>query len=254
MPHIEVLPPTKAQASTPGWAYVPDTGYDPSKASLAPSSTSRKRTTRVQKSGGGIGGSELTARQQNAILKHLVELDRDNHRDTHIPVPVKARDGAGRVSRGKLTPAVRRILTSQKTFANHLADEAAVAPASQQPQNPAPKDAVPSSKSKTPKTKSTSPPASASPLSSESTVDPLLKSYIPPIPPPSLLEELTTAPPLPYAAARAGPSTLPSPSRRHFCEICGYWGRVRCMKCGARVCGLECKGVHEEGRCLRFYA
>jgi len=38
-------------------------------------------------------------------------------------VPVRARDGAGRISKGKVTPAVRRILTSQKTFANHLADE-----------------------------------------------------------------------------------------------------------------------------------
>ena len=33
---------------------------------------------------------------------------------------------------------------------------------------------------------------------------------------------------------------------RRFCEVCGYWGRVRCMACGTRCCALECLGVHRE--------
>ena len=32
-------------------------------------------------------------RQQNAVLKHLAELDKDSHRDVQIPVP---KDNAGR--------------------------------------------------------------------------------------------------------------------------------------------------------------
>lgn len=33
---------------------------------------------------------------------------------------------------------------------------------------------------------------------------------------------------------------------RRFCEVCGYWGRVRCVACGTRCCALECLGVHRE--------
>ena len=56
--------------------------------------------------------------------------------------------------------------------------------------------------------------------------------------------------PLAYAAARADASRLPA---RTFCEICGFWGRYVCLRCGARVCDIECKGTHEETRCQRFW-
>ena len=84
-------------------------------------------------------------------------------------------------------------------------------------------------------------------------LEPLLKSSTPLETPAEILEDLTRALPLSYAASRAGPSTLGRPPRS-FCEICGYWGRVKCLKCGAKVCGLDCKVAHDESRCLKFYA
>jgi zinc finger HIT domain-containing protein 1 len=96
MPSIEVLPPSTTSKShlTPGWAYVPDTGIDPAKAALQP--TSRKRA----RDGNALPRTDQTARQANAVVKRLQELDRENNRDGGvIPVPVRARDGAGR---GKL--------------------------------------------------------------------------------------------------------------------------------------------------------
>ena len=91
MPHIEVLPNSSA-ASAPGWAYVPDTGFDPSKAAIQPSGSRHRAARNVA----AAGGHERSVRQNNAILKHLADLDRDNHRDVQIPVPVRQRDGAGR--------------------------------------------------------------------------------------------------------------------------------------------------------------
>lgn len=80
--------------------------------------------------------------------------------------------------------------------------------------------------------------------------------------PPSthLLTLLLTEPPLSYSASRAQPpqdhSSNSNTSRthlppapkppRHFCSICGYWGRVKCKRCGERTCGLmECWKGHE---------
>lgn len=151
------------------------------------------------------------------------------------------------VSKSKMTPNVRRVLTSQKTFANHLADEEAAL--AQKPSSAVPiPNAATSNNSKS---KSKSRP------SSKEAKDPLeanllLRTYIPSEPSPEVMQALISAPPLSYNAARA---VLPSTGRppRHFCEICGYWGTVKCMKCGVRVCSLECQGTHDEGRCLKFY-
>lgn len=52
-----------------------------------------------------------------------------------------------------------------------------------------------------------------------------------------------------YGEARAGLEGPPGGGRvkgRRFCEVCGYWGRVRCVACGTRCCALECLGVHKE--------
>ncbi|KAI9887857.1 MAG: hypothetical protein M1823_000379 [Watsoniomyces obsoletus] len=280
MPLIEVLP-NSSSASAPGWAYVPDTGYDPSKAPIQPTGA-RQRAARNVPVG---GGADLSARQQNAIAKHLVDLEKDNYRDVQIPIPAKSKDGASRAVRGKNSSAVRRILQSQKTFANHLADEEAQrAQQGQMPTTPAvpkPSQTTPSvpkqtpARGRRPKSASMKPVTPGAPEThTEDTlqqppgptstegipgaadtdeVEPLLTIYSPLRPPEALLDELLAAPPRPYVAARSKPSALGHLKRR-FCEICGYWGRVKCIKCGARVCGLECKGVHDEQRCLRFYA
>ena len=87
MPHVEVLP-NSTSISAPGWAYVPDTGFDPSKAPIQPSG-SRKRNAR----GSGFPGAEGSLKHSNAILKRIAELDRDNVKDSQIPVPTKKEAG-----------------------------------------------------------------------------------------------------------------------------------------------------------------
>jgi hypothetical protein len=51
----------------------------------------------------------------------------------------------------------------------------------------------------------------------------------------------------PFAAQ---PSKLYKRQRR-FCDVCGYWGKYRCIKdrCPISYCSLQCKGVHDETRC-----
>jgi len=87
MPGVEVLP-NSTSIKAPGWALVPDTGHGPYQAVSQPT-TKRGRAARAS----NLGAGDTTARQQNAVLKHLADLDRDSHRDVQIPVP---KDPAGR--------------------------------------------------------------------------------------------------------------------------------------------------------------
>jgi zinc finger HIT domain-containing protein 1 len=88
MYRIEVLPSTSSHV-TPGWTYVPDRGFNPSQAAITPT-IGRKRGIRDG------GRTDLSSRQSNAIIRHLAELDRENHRDVHIPISVKQKDAAGK--------------------------------------------------------------------------------------------------------------------------------------------------------------
>lgn len=38
-----------------------------------------------------------------------------------------------------------------------------------------------------------------------------------------------------------------------LCTICGYWGKVTCIRCGARYCDMVCEATHRETRCLKVY-
>ncbi|KAL0260008.1 hypothetical protein SLS55_005751 [Diplodia seriata] len=107
MPHIEVIPITSGAAPAPGWAYVPDTGYDPSKVAINPSA--RKRTARQD-----LGGApDLTARQQTQLHKRIAELDRENQKEVVLPAKIKEGGSTPREKAGrKMTPAVRKILQS----------------------------------------------------------------------------------------------------------------------------------------------
>lgn len=251
MPTIEVLP-SSTSISQPGWALVPDTGYDPSKAPIAP--LPGKRAARA--SGLTNANTTTATRQANATLKHIQELDRESSRDVQIALPKEK--GA------KWTPNVRRIMQSQKTFANHLADEEAmlVQEGHLGARGEVGKVGRPSGVGKRASTVAMSPLVEdKGDKMKEETVDPvstksdpendhLLKTYIPAAPSEAEMEALVSAPPLSYNQARAALSA--GKPQRYFCEICGYWGSIRCLKCGARVCGLECKGAHEEGKCLRY--
>ncbi|KAK4217707.1 hypothetical protein QBC37DRAFT_414431 [Rhypophila decipiens] len=93
----------------------------------------------------------------------------------------------------------------------------------------------------------------APPLPHEGDNDPLLVSYVPSFPTDDELRALFTAPPLSYLEARAawGEEESRYPSRS-FCDVCGYWGRVRCLKCGVRTCALACLNTHKE-ECVTRY-
>lgn len=85
--------------------------------------------------------------------------------------------------------------------------------------------------------------------------EPLLKTVgLPPKPSARVMAALLAEPPLSYAAARATPLEPEKQTpRRHFCAVCGYWGKVRCRKCGERTCGLlECWKGHEVAGCVPY--
>ena len=249
---VEEVVDVAKKASQPGWDYVIDTGFDPSKAPITPAN--KKRTART------IGG-DYTARQDAAILKRLADLEKDNARDVQIPIPARQKDNAGR-AKGK-TAATRKILMAQKTFTNYLADEEALA--ALEPQNAL------AARSKSgplvsrplleqiPKTFMTDTPMpdadedpstqkphqpSLRPASDGVDDSHLLESVVPEVPPEALMEALVSAPPLSYNAARVGPSTSGKP-KLHFCVMCGYWGNYKCWLCGSRYCDLACKTKHD---------
>ncbi|PLN81777.1 hypothetical protein BDW42DRAFT_168244 [Aspergillus taichungensis] len=155
---IEILPNSSTHA-TPGWTYVPDRrdrGFDPAKAAITPA-VGRKRGIRDP------GRADLSSRQNNAIVRHLAELDRENHKDVSIPIPVKQqKDSGGRGTRGKVTSNVRRILQSQKTFRNHLDDEEAAQAQAAQTATQRPAPAQLSRLAKPPSSRRSSTPAAAS--------------------------------------------------------------------------------------------
>lgn len=76
---------------------------------------------------------------------------------------------------------------------------------------------------------------------------------MPPLPTDDELRGLVQGPPLTYPEARAdyGDDERRYPTRV-FCEICGYWGRVKCTKCGTPVCALDCLELHRE-ECVTRY-
>jgi hypothetical protein len=91
MPRVDEIPLATTSTMAPGWAYVPDTGFDPSKTAINPTQSRNQRAARTAAQPIRRGGStaELTARQQAAIQRHLAELDRDNFKE--VPVPQASR-------------------------------------------------------------------------------------------------------------------------------------------------------------------
>lgn len=350
--------------NAPGWAYVPDTA-----ASSVPSQSvsavhlhvnRNKRAARQANNNGGGSAAQLhndvSARHDAKLQKEIEQLQRDSFgggfggsggRDHAAQVAVPG--GGGRDKDGKIrghTPNVRKILASQKTFANHLDDfdawrktqaegggavgsagqsavgtpapqAVAVAGAgnkraaaggggpaqkkgggggggasssrartaaassnknSKKAATPAPAadpdvsmtDAPPSgAEDAHPEatTATTSAPAPAEKPDSEvlapftrftptphpGDADPLLETWLPPLPADDELRELVGAPALSYhqAKGRWTDDDRRYPARS-FCGVCGYWGRVRCIKCGTRVCALDCLDVHRE-ECITRY-
>jgi zinc finger HIT domain-containing protein 1 len=186
-------------------------------------------------------------------------------------------------AQGKSTANVRKILQSQKTFANHLDDflalqqsEAGGGPAAAGANSKRPATNANAAKGQNAGNDEDShmldvddssrlPPilepfhgpeasgdndAPAAPLPGDN--DPLLVSRVPEPPSDAELRQLLNHPPLMYLEARGTYDADGQPAKRVFCEICGYWGRVRCMKCGTRVCALDCLETHRE-ECVTRY-
>ncbi|CAI6338893.1 unnamed protein product [Periconia digitata] len=258
MPHVEVLPNSTASIA-PGWTYVVDTGYDPSKVAINPKN--KKRAAAQPRAPRGDG--ELTSRQQLAIARRIAELNRDNDPKQAIEIPGK--------SAVPKTQNARRIIQYQRQIKHWLDDEEAQL--AQLQQAPQPRAATtlsrlgahPSRRTTnlitsippTPSEATTpAPPSTPAPPKAQSELDdePLLSvdTSMPPPVNPAELQALLSSPPLPYAASYAAPPPSNGPPRRHFCDNCGYWGSIRCIKCGARVCGMECKEAHEATRCLKW--
>ncbi len=87
----------------PGWAYVPDTGVNALSSTLQPSSRKRARNHHTS------SAHETTAKQDAKILRELIALDRENHRDVSIPVPARQRDNSGRGKILREGPNTQRI-------------------------------------------------------------------------------------------------------------------------------------------------
>ena len=266
---IEVPNSTTSTVRAPGYAIVPDTGFDPSKVAIQPTGRKRAAATKAANANHAIGAGEITSRQQAAILKHLQELDKDDSRDVRIEVPKGQTGGASRAGK-KTTTNVTRILKSEKTFAHHLADEEAFLAQHQiasltNTVNASKSAPLKSSRSSLTKEQShpSAQSASTDRLPTENNLqghtsepppeeeNPLLRIYAPTAPSKVVLDALISAPPLSYNQARAAPPT--KRAQRHYCVICGYWGRVRCIKCGTRVCGIACKREHD-AECAQIYA
>ncbi|KAF2148890.1 hypothetical protein K461DRAFT_297375 [Myriangium duriaei CBS 260.36] len=273
MVQIEELQ-SSAKAAAPGWSYVVDTGYDPSKVAINPTSRKRLRTGQPE------SASDLTLRQQTAIQRHLAELDKDSHREVSIPTPKS-------IFNKKQSVNVKRVLGSGKTFQHYLEEEEAriaqKGPGADPYDTAQPRLVQAQRPSKTPIARRKSAITSATASSAETTPAPtaekgpqtkstaatpqvdvtpkpifqpgtILAQPVAPTISEEEIEALLSAPMLTYNAARSAPPPPTTAKHRVFCEICGYWGRVKCIKCGARVCGIECKDTHDESRCLKFYA
>ncbi|KAI0512533.1 hypothetical protein F5B22DRAFT_306050 [Xylaria bambusicola] len=293
---------TTRTTSAPGWAYVPDRQQLQLPSAAAPSN--RKRSRAAASGAANLSLADANVRQETKARREIEILDRDNARDVHIAIPVK--NGIARTGGKKYTPNVRRILQSQKTFANHLDDyialqvqqaetnptgnakandtagartgqrqaSASVGPSSskksgakqsqsqqQQKQNKDSEDVEmidpsdPQSGVQKSAILASYPPHPSHPEDA----NPLLASRLPPLPSDDELRALLAAPPLSYLEARGswpsgdgeGGQQQRYPTRV-FCAVCGYWGRVRCMKCGTRVCALECLETHRE-ECITRY-
>ena len=254
MPHVEVLP-NSAAAVAPGWTYVVDTGYDPSKVALNPKN--KKRAAAYP--GGLRNDNELSARQQTAIARRIAELDRDNDPKQVITIPSK--------TSVPKTQNARRIIQYQRQIKHWLDEEEALiaqappsrytsAQALRRQSNLAHGPATPSEATPGPPSSSFVPTVAQPSLHpNPSFDDDVLLSIDHCVPPPlnlAELEVLLAAPPLSYAASHAAPPPADGPPQRHFCDNCGYWGTIKCRKCGARACGLECKDAHEATRCLKW--
>jgi hypothetical protein len=219
MPIIQVIPTTKAQTAAPGWAYVYEPVVDPSRLPLTtggPRSAQTKRAAARTATDIIIGAN--TKDQAKRIRERLIELGRDNPSKHEVSVPdsvrkemADARWKVGLDKKGggaaKMTPAVRKVLGSEKNWAHHAADVAAElelelqTEASNRRKSKAAPVATIQEDVEMVDGEEEDEEDEKSPIEIEE--ERLLEVVVPQMPSQAVLERLTKAPPLTYAAAAA---------------------------------------------------
>jgi zinc finger HIT domain-containing protein 1 len=278
---IEELPTTQVK-NAPGfaWVAVSGRGDDPSKNW---GTTNRKRVRTVGTAQTESQREAVSAKQQEKIDRRIRELNSDGGRE--VAVPHASRKEGGTAHKAGKTTNTKKILASGKTLAHYLDDEEAeIARNGRRDIDMDTTVAAPQRASKTPLARRK--PQHEVSVASGSPVPPVVTPTIagsiamptsdvmdvdvphadhdddddddefstPPMPSRAEIETLLNATPLTYAQARAAPPPANTPPARKFCETCGYWGRVRCMKCNVMTCSVTCKDIHDEHKCLKFYA
>lgn len=275
--------------ATPGWSYVPTRGFDPAQA-MAPA-LGRKRNIRDAGKGGDISSRQANAiarhiaeldrenQREISIPVPVRQAKEAGARGTRAKTTSAVRRilQSQKTFRNHLDDEEAAIAlgtgaggATQVSGANLAARgaKAAAAAAARRSSTPAstpglkrPADAV------TATTTAASTPVETTDaetdvddeaerktklVKSQHDNDPLLRSYAPPMPSDRLMQLLLAEPPLSYNASRVDPPSSARPGR-HFCCMCGYWGKIRCKNCHLRTCGLDCYKVHEDSRCGAFF-
>ncbi|KAK0290232.1 hypothetical protein LTS16_022237 [Friedmanniomyces endolithicus] len=276
-PHIEELPIAQSRQSAGfAWVAVSTAHDDPAKNW---GTTNRKRAR------ASLGGQTeqqkeaLSARVQRETERKIKELNSDNSRDVVIDIAKKPGSSTGGAFKAGKTTGTKKILASGKTFAHYLDDEEAEIARTGRRDGDADAPAAAQRASKTPLARrkpradssaSHSPAPSAGPMApppiprlqtNDSSVAPIpldgldddddeeedSEDPLPRMPTAAEMEALLNAPPLTYNQARSAPPPAGLPPPRRFCDTCGYWGRVRCMKCGAMTCSVVLEDVRLSG-------
>lgn len=276
--------------ATPGWSYAPARGFDPTQA-MAPT-LGRKRNIRDAGKGGDISsrqanaiarhiaeldrenqrdvaipvpvkqakeaGARGTRAKTTSAVRRILQSQKTfrNHLDDEEAAIALGSGGGGvaqttaanvgaKGARAAVTAAARRSSTPASTAGRKRpAAATAIMTAASTPAaetTDAETDADDETAGRKPKL-----------IKTEHDNDPLLRSYAPAIPSDALMQRLLAEPPLSYNASRAKPPSSARPGR-HFCCMCGYWGKIRCKNCHLRTCSLDCYKVHEDSRCGAFF-
>lgn len=260
MPLIQVIPTAKAKNAAPGWAYVLEPIIDPSRLPLSAEGGPRSGNKRAAaRTATDIILGANTKSQATKVRTRLEALAKDNpsHSEIILPDNIKKELAEAKWKKGldkpgappaKMTPNVRKILGSDKTWAHHAADVQAELDLMKQNEDNVRR-----------KSKVVSTPLVLGDVDMIDAVDEideddqspaqieelqLMHAHVPQMPSQATLDELTKTMPLAYAAAAAGPSKSTVPPKR-FCAMCGYWGKIRCTVCGDFICGLNCKRTHD---------
>jgi hypothetical protein len=193
--------------------------------------------------GGGAhastGGIELPAQVRKEVVDARWKITKGGGKSV----------GGGPAGQAKLTQNVRRVLGSTKAWGHHAADAEALAQLQmQQVQNQSARSKMAQQakqKGGDVVMRDAMPWQGPEADDEEEDLSTLLHTDVPLFPSEDVLERLVKTLPLSYSSARASSTSQPGPPPRKFCAMCGYWGKVKCTVCGAQVCGLSCKLVHD---------